>query len=158
MSHSARHLSSAAVWLFPIALRVVAIGFVVFFGAGFLALIAGTSIPPALGGLVRWGQHGKAYELMICSIYVVWAGFLWCAAKAPVRNKMFLDFTILANAAHFGTMLVEGMVMPGEHHHLHGDVLLGWAALLPLAVLWPPVRRTNEHPQRPGVHQNSLPH
>ncbi len=82
--------------------------------------------------LVRWGDQqggGQHYELMISTIYLVWGAFLWRAASQPFRHRLFIDFTVAADAAHFGLMLLQGLLMPGEHIHLAGDVLLGWASL-----------------------------
>ncbi|MDQ6155143.1 hypothetical protein NMF55_09175, partial [Pseudomonas aeruginosa] len=84
------------------------------------------------------GQH---YELMISTIYLVWGAFLWRAASQPFRHRLFIDFTVAANAAHFGLMFLQGLLMPGEHIHLAGDVLLGWASLLPLMLFWIPQRK-----------------
>ena len=65
---------------------------------------------------------------MISTIYLVWGAFLWRAASQPFRHRLFIDFTVAANAAHFGLMFLQGLLMPGEHIHLAGDVLLGWAS------------------------------
>lgn len=128
--------------LLAVLLRVAAASFVAFFGAGLVVLVSGAPVPDAARDLLLWGTNGRAYELMICAIYLVWGIFLWVAAREPARHRLFLDFTVVANVAHFATMLVEGLTLPGEHHHLYGDVLLGWVLLLPLAVTWSRVRRT----------------
>ena len=94
--------------------------------------------------LVRWGDQqggGQHYELMISTIYLVWGAFLWRAASQPFRHRLFIDFTVAANAAHFGLMFLQGLLMPGEHIHLAGDVLLGWASLVPLMLFWIPQRK-----------------
>lgn len=57
------------------------------------------------------------------------------------RHTLFLDFTAIADTAHFGTMLVEGLTMTGEHHHLYGDILPAWVLLIPLAAVWLTARR-----------------
>lgn len=78
---------------------------------------------------------------MISTIYLVWGAFLWRAASQPFRHRLFIDFTVAANAAHFGLMFLQGLLIPGEHIHLAGDVLLGWASLLPLMLFWIPQRK-----------------
>ncbi len=78
---------------------------------------------------------------MLSAVYIVWGLFLWLTAKDPLRHRLFLDFTIAANAAHFGVMLEQGIVTEGEHTHLVGDVLLGWLLVIVLAAVCLPVRR-----------------
>jgi hypothetical protein len=51
----------------------------------------------------------------------VWAIFLFRSARAPLRNRLFLDFNLIANSAHFAAMLVMSTV--------------------PVAACWLPVRR-----------------
>lgn len=48
---------------------------------------------------------------------------------------------MFANIAHFGAMLVMGLVMTHETPHLIGDVLLGWVILLIYIYFWLPVRK-----------------
>ncbi|WP_322025421.1 DUF6632 domain-containing protein [Burkholderia sp. BCC1977] len=140
----------ASSWLSLIT-RVLGASFLLFFGAAIVTIllgidhrIAGNPVGLLVLRLVRWGSvQGGAehYELMISVIYVVWGGFLWKAANDPFEHTLFLDFTVAANAAHFGLMLVQGVVMPGEHIHLAGDVALGWFLLALFAATWIPARR-----------------
>ncbi len=126
-------------WL-SLSLRVMAVGFGIFFLALGLHSLRFANFGETYLSLVRWGSHGEAYELMICVIYLAWAPFLWRAAKNPLKEKTLIDLTIVVNVVHFGTMFVQGLVMEGEHVHLYGDILLGWLGLLPLIVFWLPVR------------------
>lgn len=132
---------SLSLRLFPIALRLLAAGFVVFFG-GMVVLWALGGVEPGslLYPLTRWGHDQIATETMLCAVYVVWGVFLWRAADDPASNRLFIDFTVVANFAHFGAMLVMAIAMGGEHTHLLGDVPLGWVSILPVAALWLPVR------------------
>ncbi len=126
-------------------------GFLLFFGLALATLLLrlDQSLLDSDAGrlllrLVRWGDQqggGQHYELMISTIYLVWGAFLWRAASQPFRHRLFIDFTVAANAAHFGLMFLQGLLMPGEHIHLAGDVLLGWASLLPLMLFWIPQRK-----------------
>lgn len=118
------------------ALRVVGAVFVVFFVAAFGASATKMAEPEWLYRLVGWGSVGDAEEQMISIIYIVWGVFLWLAAKDPFKHSMFINFTIAANVAHFGLMAVQSLVMPGEHTHLYGDVLLGFIVIAILAVPW----------------------
>ena len=132
---------SRRVWWLSFILRFLAIGFGIFFSALALHSVHLIGFGDTYLSLVRWGSHGEAYELMICVIYLAWSPFLWIAAREPLRQKLFIDFTVVVNVVHFGTMFVQGLVMEGEHQHLYGDVLLGWFGLLPLIVIWLPLRK-----------------
>jgi hypothetical protein len=125
----------------PTVIRTLAVLFVVFFSLALVAAATKSQAPGLLDDLFGWGSIGDAEEMMISAIYIVWGLFLWPTAKDPARYRFFLDFTIAANAAHFGVMLVQAIVIEGEHLHLAGDVLVGWAVLLALVVAWLPVRR-----------------
>ncbi len=141
---------SATPWL-TLSIRLMAGGFLLFFGLALATLLLrlDQSLLDSDAGrlllrLVRWGDQqggGQHYELMISTIYLVWGAFLWRAASQPFRHRLFIDFTVAANAAHFGLMFLQGLLMPGEHIHLAGDVLLGWASLLPLMLFWIPQRK-----------------
>lgn len=144
-----RHESyTVSPWLIRV-MRLLALGFLLFFGTGMIVILFyNQSLLNSEGGrlamsLVRWGNPGgggEHYELMICVIYIVWGAFLWRAAANPLRHKLFMDFTVVANTAHFGLMFIQGLLMHGEHIHLVGDILLGWAGLLLLILFWLPAR------------------
>jgi hypothetical protein len=146
---SAGPAPAVSPWL-PRFLRLLAVFFLLFFG-GALAMVLsgldqtllGLSCGPAVLGLARWGNRGgggQDYELMIAVIYLVWGAFLWRAAVEPLRHRLFIDFTVAANVGHFGLMLLQSLLLTGERMHLAGDVLLGWLCLIPVIVLWLPVR------------------
>lgn len=122
-------------------LRVIGAIFVVFFVAALIGSATKMSEPTLLYRLVGWGSVGDAEEQMISIVYIVWGVFLWKSAKDPLRNRLFIDFTLVANLAHFGLMAIQSVVMRGEHIHLIGDVLAGFVLLAVLAAAWIPVRR-----------------
>ena len=123
-------------WFFLVARGFAALSFI-FFTASFVAAILNPNIGHVLTMLLRWGDHPtRAYEMMISVIYMAWAPFLWIAAGDPRKHRLFLDFTLVGNAAHFTTMAVMSMTMPMEHDHMFGDVLLGWVGLIAYAVTW----------------------
>ena len=136
---------------FSFVAKLMGYSFILFFAGA--ALLIFLNIPDILlqfewgkflVRLVRWGSlHGGAehYELMISAIYIVWGWFLLKAAKEPLKNYMFFEFTMVANIAHFGAMFVMGLVMTHESPHLIGDVLLGWVILLIYIYFWWPVRK-----------------
>ena len=80
---------------------------------------------------------------MFSTVYIVWALFLFRSARDPLANRLFLDFNLAANCAHFGAMLVMAVAMRDEHQHLAGVVALGLLTTVPLAACWLPVRRYN---------------
>jgi len=123
-----------------LAIRLNAVAFVLFWTMAFVILVFGIDLGPVLTALIRWGAHGDAYAMMLCSLYVPWGVFLWKAADDPGSHAMFIDFTVVANAAHYTLMLFQAQLMPGQHAHLLGDVLWGWLGLLPLMVTWYPYR------------------
>jgi hypothetical protein len=72
---------------------------------------------------------------------VVWALFLFGSARAPLSNKLFLDFNLAANSAHFVAMLIMALTMRDQHQHVAGVLALGVLTTVPLATCWLPVRR-----------------
>jgi len=115
-------------------LRVNAVLFVGFFGFAFIVVALQIPLGEQLENLTQWGQHGRAYELMITSLYTVWGFYLWAAARSPREHRLFLSFTVTGNVVHFSVMLAEAVFMPHEHLHLVGDVLVGWISVISLAV------------------------
>lgn len=122
-------------------LRTVGAIFVVFFVLALLGSATKMTEPALLYRLVGWADPGDAEEQMISIVYIVWGIFLWKAAKDPLAHRLFLDFTLVANFAHFGLMAIQAVVIPGEHLHLVGDVLAGFVLLAVLAAAWVPARR-----------------
>lgn len=149
MNHAIAAKSPVSPWL-PRVIRLVSVSFLVFFGSAVFLILTHVdhllleSAPgQLLMRLVRWGHQdggGEHYELMISVVYIVWGAFLWKAAANPLGNKLFLDFTVVANLAHFGLMFLQGVLMHGEHIHLLGDVLMGWVLVVALMVVWLPAR------------------
>ena len=127
----------------PLMIRLTAVGYLAFFVPD---LILATThhidtLPPLFARLFDWGEGGDAVAVMFATVYVVWALFLFAAASDPLANRLFLDFNLTANAAHFSVMFVMAVVMPDQHQHLTGVLALGLLTTLPLAVCWLPVRR-----------------
>lgn len=115
-------------------LRANAVLFVAFFGFAFVAVTLEIPLGERMESLTRWGQHGRAYELMITSLYTVWGFYLWAAARSPREHRLLLSFTVVGNVVHFGVMFLEAVFMPHEHLHLLGDVLVGWISVISLAL------------------------
>lgn len=133
-------MGSAQTQKLPWVLRAIGVMFIVFFTLAFIASATKSDMPNLLYRMTGWGDIGDAEEQMISVVYIVWGFFLWAAARDPGRNKLFIDFTLAANIAHFGLMGIQALTYSGEHTHLYGDVMLGFAILAVLAVVWIPTR------------------
>jgi hypothetical protein len=124
-------------------IRLTAVGYLLFFVPDLI--LASThhinGLPRLLARLFDWGAGGDPVAVMFATVYVVWALFLFRAASAPLTNRLFLDFNLTANCAHFGVMLVMAATMRDEHQHLAGVVALGLITTVPVAACWLPVRR-----------------
>jgi hypothetical protein len=132
----------AAAWL-PVMLRLTAVGYLAFFVPNLILATThriGT-LPPVLGKLFDWGAGGDEIAIMFSTVYIVWAIFLLASARDPSANRLFLDFNLAANGAHFAVMLAMAVAMPDEHQHIAGVLLLGMITTVPVAACWLPVRR-----------------
>ena len=134
--------SRAASWL-PVMIRLTAVGYLLFFVP---KLILATThhidtLPPFFARLFDWGSGGDPVAVMFSTVYIVWALFLFGSARAPLANRLFLDFNLTANAAHFGVMLIMAVTMGDQHQHLAGVLALGLITTAPVAACWLPVRR-----------------
>lgn len=130
--------SRAAAWL-PMMIRLTAIGYLVFFVPNLVVAVTHRNY-----AVFDWGQGGsedQAVSIMFSTVYLVWATYLFSSARAPLANRLFLDFNLTANAAHFGVMLIMAVTMSHEHKHIVGVLVLGLLSTVPLAACWLPVRR-----------------
>jgi hypothetical protein len=134
--------SRAASWL-PVMIRLTAVGYLLFFVPN-LVLAAThhiSTLPPLFARLFNWGEGADPVAVMFSTVYVVWALFLFGSARVPLANRLFLDFNLTANSAHFGSMLVMAVAMGDQHQHIAGVLALGLITTVPLAGCWLPVRR-----------------
>ena len=135
----------AAAWL-PVMIRLTAVGYLAFFVPNLL--LAAThrigTLPPVLGRLFDWGAGGlndPEVAVMFSTVYIAWAIFLFASARNPSANRLFLDFNLAANGAHFTVMLAMAVTMPDEQQHIAVVLALGVITTAPLAACWLPVRR-----------------
>ncbi|OBI92865.1 hypothetical protein A9X00_14860 [Mycobacterium sp. 1245805.9] len=117
-------------------IRLTAVGYLLFFLPDLVF-----AITHRINALFDWGSGGDTIAVMFATVYIVWALFLFASARDPLANRLFLDFNLTANAAHFAAMLVMAVTMRDEHHHLAGVIALGLLTTVPLAACWLPVRR-----------------
>ena len=134
-------LTSAAAWL-PVMIRLTAVGYLLFFVPD---LILATTyhintLPPFFARLFNWGDGGDSIAVMFATVYVVWALFLFASARAPLSSRLFLDFNLTANSAHFAAMLIMAVTMRDQHQHIAGVLAPGLLTTVPLAACWLPVR------------------
>lgn len=115
-------------------LRVLAIGFLVAFIPWItLILLNAPILAPGsrLAPLLRFQPYNVSYESMMAAIYVVWAVMLWRASDHPANHRLFIDFTIWANAAHGLVMVIATPLQKGPVMMvIEGLPLFGIAAVL----------------------------
>lgn len=127
-------MNRAASWL-PVVIRLTAVGYLLFFVPDLVFAVTHRA-----NALFDWGG-GDPIAVMFSTVYIVWALFLFASAKAPLANRLFLDFNLAANSAHFAAMFAMALTMRDEREHLAGVVALGLLTTVPLAACWLPVRR-----------------
>lgn len=109
----------------------------VFFGIAFVVALSRAPVPKVLEVLLRWGPGGaEQYEEMISVIYIVWGYYLIKASKDPWDNRLFLDFSVYANIAHFSLMTAMAVFNKNDRIHLLGDVLVAWTVFIPFVYFW----------------------
>lgn len=83
-------------------------------------------LPWFLPHMFFWTPRNIPYEFMIGGIYIAWGIVMIAASKEPLKNKLFIDFTILGNLFHALVMIFFGIIE--QPMHLYGDVL--WISAL----------------------------
>ena len=123
-------------------IRLTAVGYLLFFVPDLILASQHhlNALPPFFARLFNWGEGGDPVAVMFAVVYVVWALFLFGSARAPLTNRLFLDFNLTANSAHFGAMLIMAIAMHDQHQHIAGVLALGLLTTVPLAACWLPVR------------------
>lgn len=117
-----------------IFLTIYGIVSILLFGTLFLLTSIDAPIIQEGGALrfLRWDILSKHVELMIEIVYLVWGVFMVIAARKPLSNLSFINFTLWANLAH-GLLMIPQAVMVGMMYKMYTDI----AYCLVLAVgLW----------------------
>lgn len=121
-------------WL-RIFLRILSIGFLVAFITWITLILLNVPIL-APGGqlapLLRFQPYNANYESMMAAIHIVWGVMLWRASDNPANHRLFIDFTIWANAAHGLVMLIATPIQKG----FVMMIFEGAPLLVIAAVLW----------------------
>jgi hypothetical protein len=133
-------------------IRLTSLGYLLFFIPNLI--LASThniaTLPPLFARLFNWGAGGDDVAVMLSTVYIVWAIFLCRSARNPLAHRLFLDFNLTANAAHFGAMLIMALADSDAHQHIAGVLALGLISTVPLAACWLPVRRAATQPASSG--------
>src|ERR1700754_674520 len=86
--------------LLPLMIRVTAIGYLVFFVPNLV--LAAThhidTLPPLLARLFDWGGNADSTAVMLSTVYVIWAIFLFRSAGEPLAHGLFLAFNLTAHS------------------------------------------------------------
>jgi hypothetical protein len=80
---------------------------------------------------------------MLEGVFLVWAVYFFLAARDPLRNLSFINFTAWANAVHGLIMLVQSLMMPEFHYKIFTDVAYCLILAAGLFIL-PPRRATGD--------------
>lgn len=102
-------------WL-RVVLRVLSIGFLTAFIPWIvLILLDAPALAPggSLAPILRFQPYNASYESMLTAIHIAWAVTLWRASEDPAKHTLFIDFTILATAAHGFVMLIATPIQKG---------------------------------------------
>jgi len=92
-----------------------------------------------------WDRIGDHVAPMLLAVYVVWSIFIIRAARDPIANATFLDFTIWANVAHGIAMIPHALMAPDYHIKFLTDI--PWVFVPAIAI---PLLRPREATTRSG--------
>jgi hypothetical protein len=130
-------------------LTVYGIVSVMLFGTLFLLTSIDAPIIQEGGALkfLRWDILSKHVELMIEIVYLVWGVFMLIAARDPLSNISFINFTLWANLAH-GILMIPQAMMTGMMYKMYTDIAY---CLVLSAGLWIWTPHVEEAMVRKGV-------
>ena len=133
-----------------IFLKVLSVGFLAAFIPWITLIVIKAPVLAAgstFGPLLRFRPYNAPYEMMMTSIYVVWAIMMWRASKDPAKHILFIDFTIWANAAHALVMLIVTPVQKG--------LLMTFIEAIPLLVISAILLWLRPRPAASGVQEST---
>ena len=104
-------------------LTIYGIVSIMLFGTLFLLTSIDAPIMQEGGALrfLRWDILSKHVELMIEIVYLVWGIFMLIAARKPLSNLSFINFTLWANLAH-GILMIPQAMMVGMMYKMYTDI------------------------------------
>ena len=121
-----------------IFLTIYGIVSIMLFGTLFLLTSIDAPIIQEGGALrfLRWDILSKHVDLMIEIVYLVWGIFMLIAARKPLSNLSFLNFTLWANLAH-GILMIPQAMMAGMMYKMYTDIT--YCLLLAIGLwIWTP--------------------
>jgi hypothetical protein len=104
-------------------LAIYGIVSIMLFGTLFLLTSVDAPIIQEGGALrfLRWDVLSKHVELMIEIVYLVWGIFMLIAARKPLANLSFINFTLWANLAH-GLLMIPQAMMVDMMYKMYTDI------------------------------------
>jgi hypothetical protein len=112
----------------------------------FGVLMIGFIVQPAswnVGGRWHWLIWDSVTDHvapMLVAVYVVWSIYIIRAARDPIANKTFLEFTVWANVAHGIAMVPHALMAPDYYGKFATDIpwvflpAIAWIALRPFSM------------------------
>jgi hypothetical protein len=88
-----------------------------------------------------WGGVNDHIAPMLLAVYVVWSLYIIRAARDPLANTLFLEFTVWANVAHGVVMIPEALMAPEFTVKFATDIPM---VFLP-AIAWIALRPSSTH-------------
>jgi len=121
-----------------IFLTIYGIVSIILFGTLFLLTSIDAPIMEEGGTLrfLRWDVLSKHVELMIEIVYLVWGIFMLIAARKPLSNLSFINFTLWANLAH-GLLMIPQAMMVGMMYKMYTDIAYCLVLAIGLWILTP---------------------
>ena len=80
-----------------------------------------------------WDRISDHVAPMLLAVYIVWSIFIIRAARDPIANKLFIDFTVWANVAHGISMIPHALMAPEYRIKFLTDI--PWVMIPAIALL-----------------------
>jgi hypothetical protein len=119
-------------------LNIYGIVSIILFGGLFLLTSLDASVMQEGGALrfMRWDILSKHVELMLEAVYLTWGIFMLIAARKPLSNLSFLNFTLWANLVH-GLLMIPQALMVGMMYKMFTDIAYCLVLAIGLWILLP---------------------
>ena len=88
-----------------------------------------------------WGPLSDHVAPMLLAVYVVWSIYLIKAARDPLGNALFIEFTVWANVAHGIVMIPHALMSPEYTVKFFTDIPWVFVPAVAMLALRPTGRR-----------------